>query len=177
MKLSIFKTLEKQYLDFEGKKIHVIVDDEKALWFKLKNVRDILRIKDSRYIQSEDISLSEYIIQRKDIKTEYVKDFQPNERYINESGFYFLAFSSNTRLSKQFQKWLVEKVIPSIRTYGIYKLKKEHIKEIDSLTVRINELIYENEMLKTDLKKNKYPNGGIVYLIEYNDNGKNIYRI
>ena len=35
----------------------------------------------------------------------------------------------------------------------------------------------ENETIKTDMKKEKYPSGGIVYVIDYSENNEEVYRI
>ena len=41
---------------------------------------------------------------------------------INEPGFYELVFGSKLVLAKKFRQWVFNKVLPSIRKYGQYKL-------------------------------------------------------
>ena len=41
---------------------------------------------------------------------------------INEPGFYELVFGSKLETAKKFRNWVFEKVPPSIRKYGQYKL-------------------------------------------------------
>lgn len=41
---------------------------------------------------------------------------------INEPGFYELIFGSKLETAKKFRDWVFEKVLPSIRKYGQYKL-------------------------------------------------------
>lgn len=56
--------------------------------------------------------------------------------------------------------------MPSIRKYGTYTLEQKN-----------KQLVLELEEIKRDLKKEYYPDGGIVYCIDYSDNTKEIYRI
>jgi hypothetical protein len=42
---------------------------------------------------------------------------------------------------------------------------------------KINYLTKENENMKKELKSESFPSGGIVYAIDYSENGKQIYRI
>jgi hypothetical protein len=42
---------------------------------------------------------------------------------------------------------------------------------------KINELEKENKLYQNELKKNKYPDGGLIYVIDYSNNKQEIYRI
>jgi uncharacterized protein YwlG (UPF0340 family) len=42
---------------------------------------------------------------------------------------------------------------------------------------KINYLEKENKNMKSELKKEKFPKGGIVYVIDYSNNEKEVYRI
>ena len=42
---------------------------------------------------------------------------------------------------------------------------------------KINYFIEQNEKMKNDLKKNKYPNGAVVYVIDYGTKNEQIYRL
>jgi hypothetical protein len=68
-------------------------------------------------------------------------------------------------------------VLPSIRKFGYYKLKKEHENVINEITNKINFLEKQNEKLKNELKVEKFPKGLFVYIIDYTDEQENIYRL
>lgn len=52
----------------------------------------------------------------------------PQTIFINESGLYSLMFKSNMHYAKQFQRWVVKEVLPSIRKTGSYDISqtKQH---------------------------------------------------
>ena len=83
------------------------------------------------------------------------------------------------RLNKaqQFKSWITKIVLPSIRKFEYYKLKKEHEHDINKIIKKINFLEKQNNKLKNELKKKKYPNGSLVYIVDYNDKQKNMYRL
>jgi prophage antirepressor-like protein len=85
--------------------------------------------------------------------------------------------SSRMAEAKKIKQWIVRVIMPSLRKYGYYKLKDTTDKEVLELTNKINYLYAENEKLKQDTQKYKYPNGGIVYVIDYSTQYESIYRI
>jgi prophage antirepressor-like protein len=125
-------------------------------------------------IQSVD---KEDKIQLKNINTDKKIDKHPNSVYLNESGLYNLILQSRSAKAKEFKLWLTKEVSPSIRKYGFYKQKKKYDKNMDSLMDKINKLEKESNKMKNDMKKEKFPCGGIVYVINYSDENDNIYRI
>jgi len=52
---------------------------------------------------------------------------------LKEAGIYQLIFSSKLELAQQFQQWVFEEVLPSIRKTGEYNLHKQ----IDNLTLQL----------------------------------------
>jgi hypothetical protein len=56
-------------------------------------------------------------------------------------------------------------------------LKKEYITDAADIMYKINLLEYENAKLKLELRKDKFPSGGLVYVIDFSENGIDIYRI
>ena len=57
----------------------------------------------------------------------YPPNEQMNTIYINEAGLYQLIFGSKKTYAEQFQKWVLEDVLPSIRTTGKYKVNDNKI--------------------------------------------------
>ena len=111
------------------------------------------------------------------IQTEFKTKKHPHSVYINESGLYSLMLSSRLPKAKKFKKWITSEVIPSIRKYGYYKLKKKYENKITNIMKKINYLEKQNKKIKNDLKKEKYPEGGLVYVIDYSEDDEEIYRI
>ena len=78
-------------------------------------------------------------------------------RIINEAGLYKLIMRSNKPIAQKFQEFVCEKILPSIRKKGEYKLQKaldKKDKEIKSLSARIKKK-----------KKKRYSLNHSVYII------------
>lgn len=112
------------------------------------------------------------------------KKGQPQSLYLNEAGLYTLMIRSRMKAAEQFSDWITHEVLPSIRKYGPYKLKKELEEKFDGMVEKINFLEKENKKVKqenkkmeNDLKKEKYPTGALVYAIDYSTEDEEIYRI
>ena len=89
-------------------------------------------------------------------------------------------FSSKMKKAKNFTNWITNDVLPSIRKYGYYKMKKSYEKNKNDLLEKINYLEKQNKLMINDLKKEKYPNGAVVYIVDYSDDAnyeKNVYRL
>lgn len=90
---------------------------------------------------------------------------QPDSVYINESGLYTLLISSKTKKAKKFVKWLVSDVLPKLRKKNVDTTDEE----INKLLNKITELENKNKILLNDLKLEKFPDGAMVYVVEYFD--------
>jgi prophage antirepressor-like protein len=160
----------------QGKnKIHVIIDNNDELWFNANNTASALGYKDLRdaikkHVNKKDILQLQYIDYN-------CKNRQPQSLYLNEAGLYSLILRSKMPAAINFTDWITHKVLPSIRKYGSYKLKIEYENKLTNILDKINYLEEENVKIKKDLKKESFPNGGIVYAIDYSINNENIYRI
>lgn len=105
------------------------------------------------------------------------KRFHLNKLFISEYGLYDLVIRSKKPSAKKFTYWVTKIVLPSIRKYGYYVLLEEHKETYAQMLEKINYLEEENEKLKKDFVKQKYPNGGYVYVIDYSNKYDDIYRI
>lgn len=157
--------INEQYINFQGANINVILDKDNIIWF---NARDIIiylgykSVKETirKHIDKEDK------IKLRNIKAENKIKKHHHSVYINESGLYSLLISSRLKKAKEFKKWITGDVIPSIRKHGYYKLKNKYKSEIKEINRQIKQLEKQNERLKRNLKKEKYPKGGLVYVME-----------
>jgi prophage antirepressor-like protein len=173
---NIIETLDKNYIKFEKHKIGVLIDNNDTIWFNAHDTGEALgylTIKDTikKYVDKEEK------IQLHKINTDRIIDKHPHSVYLNESGLYNLILQSRLPKAKSFKLWLTKEVLPSIRKYGFYKQKKKYEKNMDSLMEKINYLEKKTKKMNNDLKKEKYPCGGIVYVIDYSDETDNIFRI
>ena len=176
---NIFETLDNNYILFENKSINVIIDNSDKLWFNYNQLARSIGYSDPKgalrkHTDKKDRIQLQYINHSFNIKQ------QPQTLYLSESGMYKLMLKSKMPKAKLFADWVTDDVLPSIRKYGYYKMKQSYDSEKTELLERINYLEKQQKLMKYDLKKNKFPNGGLVYIIDYSDDDKNvdgIYRL
>lgn len=173
--MDIFETLENNYILYENIKILVIIDINNELWFNANNTAKALGYSDLRdairtHVEKKDTKQLKYINYKH-------KTGHPLTLYLNEAGLYSLMLRSRMPKAKKFTNWVTHDVLPSIRKFGSYKLKKKYESKLAFITKKIRYLEKENEKMKNDLRKEKFPTGGIVYVVDYSTDKKNIYRI
>jgi prophage antirepressor-like protein len=176
---TIFETLQDNYIMFEQHNINIIIDTNDKLWF---NARDLIislgyaDVKDviKQYIDETDKIQLQNINHNNDIKK------HPQSIYITESGLYTLVIRSKKPNAKKFTLWLTNEVLPSIRKFGYYKMKTKYENDKTSLLQQINQLEKKTKNMETDLKNEKYPEGALVYIIDYSSEDttlEGIYRL
>jgi prophage antirepressor-like protein len=173
---NIFDTLEENYIKFENSTIQVIIDNYDKLWFRANDLANSLGYLDVKDAIKKHVDKNNKIQLKKIEHNSNIKG-HPQTSYINESGMYKLILTSKLPKAKRFNNWITNEVLPSIRKFGFYKLKKEKEEEIHNLMEKLNFIQKENENMKKELKKEKYPDGGLIYAIDYSDGEKEIYRI
>ena len=126
MKRMIEKRFVNEDLEIE---LTSFIDDKQNVWFKGKDVAQILGYKDTVNALKQHVS----------VENKMIRFIQPNCwggetppqqndtrgkwcTFINEPGFYELVFNSKLEFAKRFRQWLFTTVLPSIRKYGQYKL-------------------------------------------------------
>ena len=155
--------------------IDTILDTHMNIWFNAKEIAESLGYSRPKKVIMENIQSFE----KKQLKqlTNDTSGRQPHSIYINESGLYSLILNSRKPSAKKFKKWITSEVIPIIRKNGYYEIKQKNKSLLTDLNKKINALKKSNETLQCDLKKEKYPNGAVVYAIEYIVNDTKQYRI
>lgn len=178
---SIFKTLDQNYIKYGKNKIYVVIDNNNELWFSGKDSANSLGYAKSRNAISTKVD-KEDIITYKDLSN-ILDDFDnmpyihPMTVFINESGLYSLVLRSKLKSAKNFKRWITHDVLPAIRKYGSYRLKQEYEDEKTRLLKEINYLQEQNKLMKNDLRKNKYPDGCVFYVVDYSTEYESVYRI
>ena len=123
--------LEKAFKNEElGVEITSFIDKKLRIWFKAKEVAQILGYRDT------DKAI------RKHVSENHKRKFnlsQPAESagqvqgrwiiFLDEAGFYELVFRSRLPSAKIFREWVFSNVLPSIRRYGYYKIIDIRIKQ------------------------------------------------
>ena len=118
--------IEKSFINNQlGIKFNSYIDSKLKIWFKAKQVAQILGYK------KPDDAIKRHISDNHKIKI-----VQPRETrgctftyLIDEAGFYELVFKSKLETAKIFREWVFTKVLPSIRKYGYYKMIDSRIKQ------------------------------------------------
>lgn len=173
----IFEYLDKGYLRFDGIKIRVIFDVNGDPWFNGQDVVQALGYTDLKKTLKRMIN-EHNRNQLKYINHEYnVKDIHPNSVYLTEVGLYKLIMRSNMPKAEKIQDWIAEEVLPSTRKYGYYKIRQEYDARVIELNNELKNTKEERQKIIEDCKKQKFPDGGIVYVIDYSTEYDEIYRI
>jgi prophage antirepressor-like protein len=176
---TIFETLQENYILFEQNIINIIIDSNDNLWFNANDLTKSLGYNQPKNTIQLHINKADKI-QFQDIHHNYNITKHPNTIYINETGLYSLLIKSNKPAAKKFTAWITGEVLPSIRKFGYYKMKIKYEQDKTNLLQQINSLTKKTKTMENDLKDNKYPEGALVYIIDYSDEDKTlpgIYRL
>ena len=138
--------LEKKFTNEElGIKMKSYIDKQQNVWFKGKDVAQILGYRDTdnavrRHISIENkmtqflqpkCSPGKTLGQQNNTKVKCSPGKTPGQQndtrgkyctFINEPGFYELVFGSKLEFAKKFRQWVFTSVLPSICKYVQYKL-------------------------------------------------------
>ena len=96
------------------------IDEECCVWFKAKQVAQILGY------QKERNAIKKHVSEKYKKEASFQGPLGGEQKcvIINESGFYELVFKSRLPAVKIFREWVFEKVLPSIRKYGYFNMYK-----------------------------------------------------
>ena len=131
----------------------VIIGDE--VWFVAVDVCRVLDLKNPTMAikQLDDDERAKYYLGR-----------QGNAWIVNESGLYSLIFMSRKPNAKKFRKWVTSEVLPSIRKFGYYSIKKSRL---------LDQMSDESKRVVKKINE-EYPDDDIEFLgitIEPDENG------
>ena len=130
----------KEVFKYENSELSIIKKDD-DIWFKAKNIADILKYTNTRKairdhvdyedrITSEDLNSFPTGGTNRSPSRERIFSPPKNENmiYINESGLYSLILKSKTDKAKELKRWVTKEVLPSIRKTGNYELNHKPFK-------------------------------------------------
>ena len=120
--------LEKVFINRSlGIKFNSYIDKKCRVWFKAKEVAQILEYKNTEKAIKRHVSENH---KRKILFSNQHETHGCSMTYfIDEAGFYELVFRSRLPAAKMFREWVFSKVLPSIRKYGYYKFRDSKIKQ------------------------------------------------
>lgn len=161
-------------LEYNNSKINIIFDNSNTLWFSAIGVASALAYDDTNRAIDMHVS-DEYKKQFSELK-KFVKNIpknsQPHAIYINEFGLYQFLFESRQPLAEDFRQWVIEKVIPSIKNTGSYKIEEKYKKKLDKLNIKLEQnntklskSKKEIRILKHNQKRKHYKAKGLVYIL------------
>ena len=112
---------EKKFFNQQlGIKFNSYIDEDCNVWFKGKEVAQILGYKNTEKAIKSHVSENH---KRKILFSNQHETHGCSMTYfIDEPGFYELVFSSRLPAAKMFREWVFTKVLPSIRKYGYFKM-------------------------------------------------------
>ena len=125
---------EKTFINQQlGIKFNSYIDEKCRVWFKAKEVAQILGYKKTEDAIKRHVSENnkrtflfccphETRGQQNDTRGKYCL-------FVDEAGFYELVFRSRLPAAKFFRQWVFSKVLPSIRKYGYFKMFKSKLKQ------------------------------------------------
>ena len=126
--------IEKFFINNQlGIKFNSYIDEKLRVWFKAKEVAQILGYKNTEKAIKSHVSENhkrtflfccpcETHGQQIDTRGKYCL-------FVDEPGFYELVFKSRLPSARIFREWVFTKVLPSIRKYGYYKIIDSRIKQ------------------------------------------------
>ena len=148
---------------FNGKEVEVVVVNEQVL-FNAKNVAEILGIVD---VNSTIRNFSEKQVVK--VKNSDMQEMQfrklnnAGENFLTESGVYKLVMRSNKPDAEEFQDWVTDELLPTIRKTGGYVVENRAIDFVSNWLPNLDEtsksaiagMLEENQKLRLENSKQK----------------------
>lgn len=139
-----------------NKEILIIYDKEGEIWFKLKNITQLLGYtsinKQLNLLKLNNHNIKQYLeISRPPHIIGVPLNFQKNTNFINEAGLYELLTKSNKPIAKAFMNKYLNEIMPTIRKTGKYILKEKDKEKLDKINEKLNN--YKKEL---EYYSNKY---------------------
>jgi len=164
--------------------VMIIIGNNNEPWFSGTDLASLLQYEKPNDAIANNVKKTDkkQFSELKHFLDKIPKNSQPHEIFINEAGFYRLIFGSKKKAAIQFKDWVLETVLPSIRQYGYYQIEQEYKGKLKDLNTKLLESNSRIEILENNQKKQRFPEGGLVYALEFmghkpRNDGKKIMRI
>lgn len=135
---------------FDNRPITVLYDTKHYPWFKGKDVAKVLGFPNCKKALFKHVS-KKYKSTQLEIAGTFDRSQPECSRvvFISEPGLYELLFASKLPKASKFRYWVFEKVLPSLRKYGEYKVSSENSEILNSL----NKALATNETTDNNLAR------------------------
>jgi prophage antirepressor-like protein len=161
--IDIFNNL----LIYNNNEINILLDTDNNIWFKFISIAKILNYKSIKDTIRDNIeNKNKKRLKEINLIFKIKNNDHPNTIYINENGLYNFLIKSRMKKAKEFQLWLINDVLPNLRKFGKYEVNKKLKLKLKTLNKKIKLLEKQNETLKKNMIKNKYPKGMYIYILE-----------
>ncbi len=80
-------------------------------------------------------------------------------------------------IAKEFRYWITSEVIPTIRKTNKYSLNQKDSQKMNKINDQIKKYKKRIKILENNQKKEKFPDGGYIYVIKGPAGGNNEYKI
>ena len=109
--------------------IRAFLDEHNEPWFSLVDICKILNLGNASQVKTT-LKEAGVITNEVGVQTGMKSDGSPaymriNMNFVNEPNLYRCIFKSRKKEAEQFQDWIFEEVIPSIRKNGEYNLQRQ----------------------------------------------------
>ena len=162
----MYENIDHNFIIYNDHRIIVIIDNNEKVWFHAIQIAKSIGSKRPDKLIKDNVD-NKYKCQYSQINTNIKLDIHPMTNFISEPGLMILMANSKFPAALKFQKWLYEDLIPNLRKFGKYKLKQDYENLVFQLNQKINKLEQYNKTIINDLKKENFPNGGLVYAVDY----------
>jgi prophage antirepressor-like protein len=161
-------------LKYDGNSIYIAFHSKtNEPYFHANQVCELLKYQNAIKALQKNVSKENIFYLKNIVKNhkELYKNVQGHTKFLNEAGLNEILLKGRKEYSELIYKWITSEVMPSIRKYGEYRLNHTYKKQIDELNEKLKEKQKEIEVLKHNLRKQKYPEEGAVYIMRViNDN-------
>jgi len=165
-------------LKYNDKDVVIVIDNDNQIWFYGRQVAKILNYKDTNdAIRKKVFPENKLIYEHIKEFSKYKYNIQDHAIFINEPGLYQLILRSKMKDARNFQYWITNEVIPQIRKTGKYEVDKETKTKFDDLQTELDEYKKRIKILENNQKKEKYPDGGYIYIIKPPDLDDELYKV
>lgn len=112
--------------DYKESKVRTLVKDGKP-WFNGKDVALALGYSNTNrairtHVRAKHIKTHEELIENQKELSPYQNGIDPRSLYISEPGVYSLVMRSQLESAEEFQDWVTDVVLPSLRETGSYAI-------------------------------------------------------
>jgi len=177
--MSRYFDIHNMLFDYNGNVVNIVFDKDGEPWFNGIQVAKMLEYNNKKRALQTNVD-NIYKKKLSDINQNYsslYKNAQGNLIFINETGLNILIIKSRKPEAQNILIWIASEVLPSLRKTGQYKIKNVYQKELINLKKKYLALQKINKKMENNLKKNKYPNGGTIYIIKPFDGADNKFKL